>query len=185
MNKFISKLFLFILPFILAFFSMELLLRKIPNDYRYKSEYLSSNSDNISKLFLGSSHSYFGINPDFISGNAFNASHISQSIDIDYEIIKKYDNWDDLKFIIIPIDYFTLFSRLSNGVEYWRIKNYNLYYNMNLSNKLSDNFELPNSSLKSNLQRISSYYIKGNSSLTCSKFGFGTNYTDTLDLVKT
>jgi len=186
MKYFIRKTILFLFPLAILPLLMELLLRNIPNDYNYKKEYLMNNSNNITKLFLGSSHTYYGINPDFISGNSFNASHISQSIDLDYQIIKKYENnWNELKYIIIPIDYFTLFSRLSNGIEYWRIKNYNLYYDMHLSNSLSDNSELMSVSLKLNLRRIISYYFLNKTAITCSKLGFGNNYKKSNDLVKT
>ena len=164
---------------------MEPLLRNIPNAYSYKNEYLNHNSKNITKLFLGSSHSYFGVNPVFITGKAFNAANVSQSIDLDYEIIKKYkNNWNKLKYIIIPIDYFTLFSRLSDGGESWRIKNYNLYYDMHLSNKLCDNLEILSINPKSNLRRIISYYLH-KSSVTCSRLGFGTNYKKHNDLIGT
>jgi len=186
MKNFIKKAILFLLPLIMLILLMEPLLRNIPNDYKYKKEYLIKNSHNIVKLFLGDSHTYYGINPSFISGSAFNASHISQSIDLDYEIIKKYkNNWDELKYIIIPINYSTLFSRLSNGIEYWRVKNYNLYYDMQLSNSLSDNSELLSVSFKSNLKRIISYYFLNKTSITCSKLGFGNNYVKSNDLVKT
>lgn len=185
MKKFIHKTIFFLLPIVIFFLLMEHLLRSIPNDYNYKMEYLNNNSNNITKLFLGDSHTYYGINPDFISGNSFNASHISQSIDLDYEIIKKYrNNWRRLKFIIIPIDYSTLFYRLSNSVEYWRIKNYNLYYDMHLSNSLSDNSELLSFTFISNLKRIYSYYFRKKTSITCSKLGFGNNKKSN-DLVKT
>lgn len=176
----------FLLPLMVFVLLMEHLLRIIPNDYNYKNEYLIKNSNNISKLFLGSSHTYYGINPNFVSGSAFNASHISQSIDLDYKIIKKYkNNWNVLEYIIIPIDYFTLFSRLSNGIEYWRVKNYNLYYDMQLSNSLSDHSELLSVSFKSNLSRINSYYFLNKTSMTCSELGFGNNFINNKDLVKT
>jgi hypothetical protein len=185
MKRFFIKTILFLLPLVIIIITMETLLRSIPNDYNFKKNYLLNNSNNVTKLFLGSSHTYYGINPDFISGNSFNASHISQTIDLDYEIIKKYDNnWNELKYIVMPIDYFTLFSRLSNGIEYWRIKNYNLYYDMNLSNSFSDNSELLSVSLKSNLRRISSFYFLNKTSITCSKLGFGNNYKKSKDLIK-
>ena len=88
---------LFILPLIIIVLSFEILLDKIPNDYRYKKEYLDQNSDRIKVLFLGSSHVYFGINPTYISLNSFNASYYSQSLDYDFEILKKYsNNWSQL-----------------------------------------------------------------------------------------
>lgn len=184
MKNFIKKTIIFLLPLIILVLLMESLLRNIPNDYNYKNDYLINNSNNINKLFLGSSHSYYGINPEFITGSSFNASHISQSINLDYEIIKKYE-WNELEYIIIPIDYFSLFFWLSNGVEYWRIKNYNLYYDMQLSNKLSDNSELMSISLKSNIKRIISHYLLNNSSITCSKLGFGNKYKKIQDLLVT
>ena len=98
MKTFLKKTIFFLLPLVIFIISMEPLLRNIPNDYNYKKNYLMNNSNKISKLFLGSSHTYNGINPDFISGNAFNGSHISQSIDLDYEIIKKYkNNWEEIE----------------------------------------------------------------------------------------
>lgn len=183
MYKFILKSIFFLLPFFILTIAMELMLRNIPNDYNYKNQYLTDNSNNISKLFLGSSHTYYGINPEFISGRAFNASHISQSLDLDNEILKKFNNnWKELKLIIIPIDYFTLFARLSNGKEKWRIKNYNLYYDMNLSNSISENLELMN--FKINIERINAYYFFNKTSVTCSELGFGINYKDSIDLIK-
>ncbi len=70
-------------------------------------------SKSVEILCLGSSHAYFGINPDFISPPCFNAAHPSQSLKYDFEIVKKYqDKWESLKVIVIPVDYFSLFSEL-------------------------------------------------------------------------
>ena len=46
MNKFTSNLLLFILPIVIIGVSAEILLRKIPNDYLYKKEYLDRNMQN-------------------------------------------------------------------------------------------------------------------------------------------
>jgi len=184
MKQFLIKTSFFLIPIVFIVITMEPLLRKIPNDYEYKDSYLTKNSEHIKKLFLGSSHTYYGVNPEYIAGNSFNASHISQSIDLDYEIIKKY-KWDELDYIIIPVDYFTLFGKLSDGIEYWRVKNYNLYYDMDLSNDLSDNSELLSVNFKSNIIRIIKFYILDYHSITCSKLGFGNIYKEQNDLLKT
>ena len=68
---------------------LELLIRNIPNDYKLKKSYLDENSNKIENIFLGSSHTYYGIRPEIIIGNSFNASHISQGIYCDYRILKK------------------------------------------------------------------------------------------------
>lgn len=185
MKKFIIKTILILLPLLVVAISMELLIRNIPNDYEYKKEFLDANSNTIEVLFFGSSHTYYGVNPKYISGNAFNASHISQSLDYDYEILMKYKkNWNKLHYIILPIDYFTLFSKVSTGVESWRVKNYQIYYNINKTINLSDNFEILSIKSKQNIKRIYFYYFKNKSSITCSKLGYGNVETEKLNLLE-
>lgn len=177
MKKFIKYLLLFTLPIFVFGVSTEFLLRKIPNDYLFKKEFLDKNSDSIEVLFLGSSHAFYGINPANFSSNSFNASHISQSLDYDFEILKKYNNhWSKLKCIAIPISYFSLFGRLETGIESWRVKNYTIYYGMTTSDKFIDYSEALSNKLTVNLRRIGSYYIKGNSSISCSNLGWGLSY---------
>lgn len=174
MKQLFGQIFLLILPLVLVGISLEFLIREIPNDYSYKRNYLDENSNSIDILILGGSHSYYGVNPDYFIGNAFNASHVSQSLDYDFEIIKKYENnWNHLKYIMISIDYITLFSRVSLGGESWRVKNYEIYYNINKSLKKSDNSEVFCFNPFISLKRIYSYYFNKESSITCSKLGFG------------
>jgi hypothetical protein len=156
---------------------MEVLLRRIPNDYSYKKNYLDQHSNEIQTLFLGSSHAYYAINPDYMHSNSFNASHIAQSLDYDIEIFKKYEKqMDKLKYVEIPIDYFSLFNRLETGVESWRIKNYNIYYGFNQSYQCIDNFEILNGKLFDNIKRIIRFYWHQKSELSCNSLGWGTNY---------
>ena len=77
-------------PLLLGALILEVLIQNIPNEYSYKKSYLDSNSNEIEVLFLGSSHVYYGVNPEYISANSFNASHIAQTLDYDYAILKKY-----------------------------------------------------------------------------------------------
>lgn len=186
MKKFIKKTIFLVSPLIIFVVLMESLLRNIPNDFKYKNTYLINNSNNISKLFLGSSHTYYGINPDYITGNSFNAGYVSQTIDLDNEILKLYkNNWKELEYIIIPIDYATLYLKLSKTVEGWRMKNYNLYYKMGLSNNISENSEMLSVRLGSNLKRIISYYLLNKSPVTSSKLGYGIHAGENKDLTKT
>lgn len=186
MKKFLIKVSLFSVPFILFLLITEYLLRNIPNDYSYKNQYLEKNAKNIETLFLGSSHTYYGINPEYFSGNSFNASHISQTIDLDYKLIKKYaQDFNKLQYIVIPIDYFSLFGRTSTGVESWRMKNYNIYYNMKTSINPTDYLELFSFSLKRNLERVKAYYCSNKDNLTCSNLGYGNTEIKQLNLIET
>jgi hypothetical protein len=177
MKKFIVKTVWFILPLILISIPMEFLLRQIPNEYVYKKEYLDSHSNEIQTLVLGSSHFYFGIDPVYFSQNTFNAAHVSQSLDFDFEILKKYqNNFNRLKNIILPISYFTLRSKLEVGVDSWRIKNYVRYYGMDISLSLSAYIELLDNLSFANIKRLASLYIMKNPNIPCSELGWGTSY---------
>jgi len=177
MKRFILKVFKFIFPIFLIALFMEVLLRQSPNDYKFKKEYLDSHSNEIETLVLGSSHSFYGIDPIYFSNKTFNASHISQSLDIDFELLKKYQaNWENLNTVILPISYFTFFENLSNSSEDWRIKNYLIYYNMKIPAPWIYNTEVLSNDFKLNVERLFSYYIKGNSNITCSNLGWGIEY---------
>ena len=156
---------------------MEILLRNIPNDYEFKKEYLDKYSPEIETLILGSSHSFYGFNPVYFTNKTFNASHISQSLNYDFEIIKKYDyDFKQLKTIVLPISYFTLFTKLDAGTESWRVKNYILYYGLKTSNSYTDYTEVLSSKFNVNLKRLVSYYIISESAISCTNLGWGTNY---------
>ncbi|MDR6760954.1 hypothetical protein J2Y38_001152 [Flavobacterium sp. 2755] len=180
MKKFILKSILFVIPVLLFVIFIENIVRSVPNDYSIKKEYLDKNSDKIEVLILGSSHTYFGIDPEYLKLKSYNSAYISQSVDYDFEILKKYKTrFKQLKFIVIPIDYFSLYSRLEEGTEKWRIKNYNIYYNINSSGpfKLSNHFELLNGKVSDNIMRANLYYKEHkNDNITCNKLGWGTTY---------
>ncbi|HMJ46367.1 MAG TPA: hypothetical protein VK498_03515 [Ferruginibacter sp.] len=177
MKRFLKGIAIFLLPLLIFCIFSEILLRRIPNDYKYKKKYLDINSRYISTLFLGSSHAFFSINPDFIKSNSFNVAYVSQSLDYDLEILNKYhDKWDSLTCIVIPVDYFSLFTKLETSVEAWRIKNYTLYYGININNNISYYSEILSNNLKVNSKRLYNYYFRHHPDISCSMLGWGTDY---------
>lgn len=189
MKKFIKHTLIFLLPILALLITSELLLRNIPNDYSYKKRYLDLKSNEIEVLYLGSSHIYFGINPEYSKFNSFNAAHISQSLNFDVAILEKYiNNWSKLKYILIPIDYFSMYTTLESGIEKWRVKNYSIYYNINCkSSNYKLNFEILNGQLKTNLDRLKSHYLNNSTDVTCNKLGWGISYSSKngKDLIET
>ena len=188
MKKFIKYTTIFSLPILILMVLFEVLLRNIPNEYSYKSNYLDHNSDKIQALFLGNSHIFYGINPELISLNGFNASHVAQSLDLDYEILKKHENnWKNLKYIVVSVDYMSLLSSIQDGPAEWRLMNYKIYYDIHIRNKFTDNFEMFNGKLAKNTRRIFNYYIKHQGSININTLGWGTqlNSSKNKDLLKT
>ncbi len=188
MKKFIIKIILFALPVLAASIAIEILLRKIPNDYVLKKQYLDRHAAEIETLILGSSHSYYGINPDYFSAKTYNAAYISQTLNYDYKILKKYlGNLKSLKHIVIPVSYAILFSKLEAGSESWRTKNYTIYYGFRPSQSLTEYSEVLSNRFNVNMYRLISYYGSGNTNTSSSKLGWGTNYKSkkATDLAKT
>lgn len=177
MGRFKYKVVLFLMPLIILGGLMELMLRQMPNIYRFKRGYLDANSNKIEVLFLGNSHSFFDLNPDYITKKCFNASHVSQSLDYDLEILKKYERkWSDLEYIVLPVSYFSLFEKLSVSKESWRVKDYCLYYKIKTSKYLPNYTEVLNGQLPINFRRLWLYYIKKADNISCTELGWGTSY---------
>lgn len=174
MRRFLKNFCFFMIPLFLMGGSVEALIREIPNDYFYKREYLDENVSSVEILFLGSSHAYRDINPVYIDAKSFNAAYVSQSLYYDYRILEKYkNNWSHLKYIVVPVSYFSLFYELEDSPEAWRIKNYSIYYSMRTTYHISDYSELLSNRLDINLGRIYTYYVDGQTSITSSELGWG------------
>lgn len=153
--------------------SFEFLLRAIPNDYSYKKQYLDKSAKEIEVLYLGNSHIFYGINPEFSNFNSFNAAYGSQSLNYDFAILNLYKNeWRKLKFIVVPIDYTSMYSSIEDGIENWRVKNYVLYFGLK-NYELSNNYEILNGKLLKNSIRIKSFYFNKKSDISCNRLGFG------------
>jgi hypothetical protein len=177
MKIFIKKIVLFILPILFIGLAMEVLLRRIPNDYKLKRYLLEKNASDLEVLIMGNSHSFYGVNPEYLSASAFNASHISQTLEYDYAILKKFaSTMPNLHTVIIPISYFSLYHRMNEGRDIWRAKNYSLYYGIHLDKSITNNFEIFANRLNSNARRMASYYLKKRSALTCIQSGWGVEF---------
>lgn len=186
MKKILKKISLFLLPIVLLGLIFEVMLRRIPNEYSYKRTYLEQHADSIQILFLGSSHAYLGINPQYISANSFNAAISSQSIDYDLQILQKFDKQlTHLKYVVLPISYFTLFTNLSQAAEAWRVKYYMLYLKLNSSNKPSNYTEILCGSLELNLKKLAIYYVRHKETVGCSPLGWQIPFPTNQDVAAT
>jgi hypothetical protein len=132
MNKLKYRLSLLVLALLVSIIMIEFLYRQIPNNYSYKSAYIEKHGPGIEILALGGSHLFRGINPGVFDRTCFNFSNVSQSIDYDYRVLKKYiKKTPNLKYVLIPMNYITLTSRLEDGIEHWRKYKYLHYMGIN------------------------------------------------------
>ena len=173
MKKFLVTLLAFFLPVFCILAGLEYIVRKAPNEYQYKAEWMNKNADCVETLILGTSHAFYGINPSYIGPNAFSLAFSAQSLQYDEFLFFKYaTQCKKLKTVILPISYFTLFSDdMENGSEWWRAINYKVYMDCPYHSFLSKyNYFISNSEpFRSKLMKL----IKGNVIIECDSLGFG------------
>lgn len=174
MKKFIKKSCVIIVVLLVLLASIEGLLRAIPNDYSYKSQWLNKNSSSVVIWTFGSSHGYFGIDPQYFGKKSFNSAHVAQSLKFDFLIFKKYiEEMKSLKTVILPVSYFSMRTSMKNEIEKWRIPNYHIYYgykNVNFANRFKMNNE------KSPVNRAVKSLLGIENERICSDLGWGASH---------
>jgi len=182
MYKFIKRTLLFFSIIIVILVFIEIAIRLIPNDYSYKNDFLGNNGLEIQILSIGSSHGLYAIDPAYFHYKGFNASHVSQSLNYDHIIWEKFkESLKNLNTLIIPISYFSLFSKLEDGIEAWRQKNYAIYYGTK-ADKIRYYFEIPNQTPFAIIRMLLKTLI-GKTNLTISEYGASNKYSKQQDLV--
>jgi len=138
----IVKIF-FISIFIGAFFAYcEYRLYNTTFRLDHKKNNFENKIDSIQVLVLGSSHSLYGINPDFFPIKGYNLAMVSQSLYYDKEIVVKYiEKMPSLQYVLIEISYFSLWYEVYRSEENWRDKYYFKYWEINPNNSEFDNLK--------------------------------------------
>lgn len=176
MKKFLECFVIFIIPIIIILIPIEYLLRQLPNPYTFKYEWMQNNAKNVEVLVFGSSHSFYGIRPEFIDGVAFNLANPSQGLQQDYNLLKYWANeYKHLNTIICPISAFSFFDDLEKGNEAYRCRYYKIYMDFDMYPDISwYNLEL--SHLSSAQVKISKLLTDEND-IGCDSCGWCPSYT--------
>ncbi|MEG1642663.1 MAG: hypothetical protein RR293_00750 [Bacteroidales bacterium] len=175
--RFILKTFLLaILPTVIFLLGYEFMYREIPNSYSIKYDYLEKNADKVKILILGSSHTFFGVNPAYLPEGSFNCANTSQSLYWDGIIYDTYfKGRGNPEYVVIGISYFSLWSNLAKGEEWWRARKYSIYFGLG---EFKDWFNKDNYEFKLGDRQVWDYYVNHDDLIMCSDLGFGTSYID-------
>ena len=139
MKKFLKYGIFFVLPLIAALIPLEYLIRQVPNPYKYKYEWMQKNAEDVEILVFGSSHTFYGIRPEFFEGKAFSLANVSQGLRQDLFLLEYWaDRYKKLKTVICPISFYSWFSHgLEYGSESYRCRYYKIYMDCDLYPDLS------------------------------------------------
>ena len=176
MKKYIKTCFFFVLPLIILAIPLEYIIRQVPNPYKYKYDWMQKNAGDVEILIFGSSHTFYGIRPEFFEEKAFNLANASQGVRQDLYLLKYWaSRYKKLKTVIYPISFSTWFgSGLERGSESYRCRYYKIYMDCDLYPDLSlYNLELSN--IRTAGGKMTKL-LKRNSALGYDEYGWGSTY---------
>jgi hypothetical protein len=141
MNTFLKKIFYFIFPIVVVLIGIELYFRNQDHPFKLKATYQKENLSEIENVFLGTSHTQNGINPEFFSKKTSNLGFAAQNIQLDSAVFfKVIPKMEKVKNVIIELDYHRLDEPIDKN--YFRLPWYYIYYDIevypiNFFNKIS------------------------------------------------
>lgn len=160
-KTFLIKLIAILLPFIFLFIYAEYRLKNLDTAYSLKYKELIK-KDDTQLLIFGSSHTYRGLNPSLMSLKGYNLANFSQSLYYDKELFfRALSSKTNLKYIVIPISYSTLWGDLHESKEAWR--EYHYYKFMGIRAPKLDTLNLAANSYVAlySLGKVQNYFFRG------------------------
>ena len=172
--RFIGKGGIFTSVLIFSVVCLEIFLRSMPNSYKEKRTKLVNQKDRIEILVLGSSHSFFGLNPEYFSAPAYNMAHVSQTFSLDFELLKEFGpSLSQLRTIVLPLSLQSLYDIGEDLPSIYR--NYVLYYGLPNCKGWQYSYELQQpTAFRQAVSRL--FSLSKSSDFTVNSFGFGTSY---------
>ena len=176
MKRFLKYIILFLLPIVCVAVSLEILLRRVPNTYKYKYEWMQKNAKEVEILIFGSSHAFYAIRPHLLGENAFNLANVSQGIRQDLYLLEHWSKqYTKLKIVILPISFSSWFGHgLENGSESYRCRYYKIYMGCDLYPDFSL-YNLEISDMRTAKGKIPAIF-KNDYDFGCDQYGWGTVY---------
>ncbi len=175
MRRFITTSALLCAALLLTLALGEYAVRQIPNPYRTKNEQMLRRAEEIETIFLGSSHAYYAIRPEFIP-HSFNLANTSQTLKYDYFMLQHYGGMcRRLKTVVLPVSYFTFFAHgFEDSDLWWYAINYKVYMDCDYHSDFSKyNLELSHPAVFRGKLKSKLFKTANNS---CDSLGWGTNH---------
>ena len=131
MNRFLRRIFWFVLPVAAAAAGAEWGLRSIPHQLGYKAAYMERHAPEIEVLSLGLSHAFYGLDFHASKFRGFNLAYHGQPLDRDLELWEKYaDRLTSLRAVVISLSCWSTHHRLRKEGEQWRVPFYTINYDL-------------------------------------------------------
>jgi hypothetical protein len=137
MKRFLLKLSLFSLPWLILLVLAEIYVESLPNISRDKHQWMLKHASTVETLVLGHSHTLYGIRPDRLGKHAFSLAQQSQTYRYDAYLLTHYP-LTRLKTIILPFNYSSLWEDFEHQPnEQFQAMRYRIYMDCDIHPRLS------------------------------------------------
>ena len=191
MKKALARFAIFLSPIIVIAVVLEVVLRQLPHDFKYKRAQMEKRYDKIETLIMGGSHTYYGLDPEQFDAETFNLAYVNQSLFFDYLLLDRYiDSMPNLKDVVLMVAHASLTYMFSEGEEDWRKFNYYRHYDITPPfHQWYDKYylEILNLPLQRSIKKVYQYYLLHNSLISATPLGWCDEYhmNQSMDLEKT
>lgn len=104
MRRFLGNILIFSAIIIVMAAIGEAVVRNLPSAYSTKDRALRADGAGVATLILGTSHTYYGLNPDEMGDSVFNLANVSQTPEYDFALLQHYAAFTpSLRRIIMPV----------------------------------------------------------------------------------
>lgn len=132
MKLFLKRFGLWFLPVFVMYLLLETYITLAPNNFNARVKFLKANKADIEVLFLGSSHTQYGINQKFIKVKTANMAYAGQDYQLDNAIFFTYiKNLPKLRYLFIELDYFSLEEKIPK--DFFKIPWYYKYHGIEVT----------------------------------------------------
>lgn len=105
------------LPVFVFMGGAECFVRRLPNIYKYKNDWMEQHAEEVETLIVGNSFAMNGIIPDSIGCNSFNLALGGEPLRYDHFLLFKWANrYKNLKMVIHSVDYGSFYQGSSDFV---------------------------------------------------------------------
>lgn len=181
MKKFLLRV---LLPSVIIIFVLlgiaELYLRSLPNDFKYKAEYMDEHAPEIKILVIGSSCTAMGVKPSCFDWQpSFSCAYANQAFLYNYLILNKYINeMDSLRCVILDATYAGLWGTGTGTTAKTYVKRYSIYYGLDNFKGFENNYEI-SASINDIYERLT-HKSDRKAFTTCDADGFQSRYFEDL-----
>ena len=179
MKKFLTYICLFSSLLLVLGIGFEVMLRRIPNSYKFKQEIIEKNSDKVKNLIIGSSVTNCSINPAYLADSTYNISLSGQWLRYNRILLERYiGQLPHLQNVIWGISYQTLWIDDCISQDKISIANHKIYMGIETDKDPLYNIELIATGSIS-FRKWSKYYLLHKKTMACDSLGLDHGFDST------